>query len=169
MGKNKVTVKDRKWRDLLKRMVPVDKLRVHVGVLASKGGDAVHKPRDGSKGSITLLEIAAIHEFGSPAANIPERSFIRASFAEGSEGAEEMGILSERIAKTLVTTDRITIQQGLDMLGMRAVTIMRDRIINHIPPPNAPATIEKKGSSTPLIDTSQLINSLTYEIRRRED
>lgn len=31
-------------------------------------------------------------------------------------------------------------------------------------PPNAPYTIEKKGSSTPLVDSGRLINAITYEI-----
>ena len=57
------------------------------------------------------------------------------------------------------------VKQVLDMLGMQAASDMRNLIRSGsgVPPPNAPATIARKGSSHTLVDTGQMINSVSNE------
>jgi hypothetical protein len=154
---------DAVWRRLVAKIGEAKNAYVKVGVLASAGGD-----KEVSKG-LTLLELAAIHEFGSPAANIPERSFIRRTFSE-SEGRETLNKMLERIARGILA-DNLTAAQGLETLGLWAANAIKMRIKSKIPPPLQPATIKEKlkkghaGGSTPLVATGQLIDSITSEVR----
>jgi hypothetical protein len=49
-------------------------------------------------------------------------------------------------------------------IGMVAVGDVQRRIVQRIPPPNAPSTIAKKGSDVPLIDTGRLRQSVDYTV-----
>lgn len=129
--------------------------RVRVGIL----DDASKQPHPGDEpGALTLLEVAAIHEFGAPAAGIPQRSFIRAGV---DELAAEIKDAQRALAKRVVAGD-LTMDAALEQLGALVAGKLQARIAAGIAPPNAPATIEKKGSSTPLIDTGQLRSSMTW-------
>ena len=70
---SRVTVKDNGAAALLARAKTLAAGRVvRVGVL----DDAPKDPHKGEKPSgMSLLEVAAVHEFGAPAAGIPQRSF----------------------------------------------------------------------------------------------
>lgn len=158
MSRTKVTVRDRGWKALLQRVQDWARApgRVRVGVLDDTPKDA----HDGKPGSASLVEVAAIHEFGAPAANIPERSFIRATVdIERDEIQKLQGAVARRVVK-----DAITARQGLGQIGAKVVAMMRRRIRAGIAPPLQPATIERKGSSKPLIDTRQLVSSLTWKV-----
>lgn len=114
---------------------------------------------------LTVLFIASIHEFGAPSAEppIPERSFVRGYVDEHK--ADIFGwqkVLAQRAAR-----GEITAKQALDQLGARIAGGIQERIAAGIAPPNAPATIEAKGSATPLVDSGQLRASLTWSVRRR--
>lgn len=129
---------------------------VKVGVLSSKGGDA---DRDG----ISMVELAAIHEFGSPAANIPERSFIRRTFAAKER---EVAAMSSKIGAAIFA-GRMDARRGLEILGAWGATEVKKTITSGagIPPPNAPSTIAKKGSDRPLVDTGRLLGAITWEVK----
>ena len=53
-----------------------------------------------------------------------------------------------------------------DMIGAKAAAIMKRTIRDFDDPPNAPATIKKKKSSNPLVDTGLLMQSVTWELRK---
>lgn len=131
--------------------------RVKVGVLASKGGNARH-----DDDPITIIELAAIHEFGSPAAGIPERSFIRSTIAKHRA---ELAAMSQKLAKALLA-GKLEPDAVLKILGEWAVAKVRAEITtgDGIPPPLKPATIARKGSSRPLVDTGRLLGAIAYEI-----
>lgn len=136
-------------------------MHVQVGVLSDKGGS---EPHDGdTKDPITLVELAAIHEFGAPEAGIPERSFLRSTFIDKRAQLEEfVAKLTQAVYK-----GRVAPQQALGLLGEWASSQVRATIKSgpHIPPPLKPATVARKGSTRPLVDTSQLANSVTYLVR----
>ena len=52
----------------------------------------------------------------------------------------------------------------LHQLGNWYRDVQRAHIRNGNWVPNAPATIRRKGSDRPLIDTGQLVNSVEYEV-----
>ncbi len=128
---------------------------VKVGVLASRGGDAEH----GDDG-ITLIELAAIHEFGSPAANIPERSFIRRTFNASSA---ELRVMQTKLAAAVLRG--MPVPKALSILGAWAANAIKRTITgDHIPPPLKPATIARKGSDRPLVDSGRLLGAISFEV-----
>jgi hypothetical protein len=136
---------------------------VVVGVLGP-AADAPHPTAGEGKGPPpTVLEVAIWNEFGTE--HIPARSFIRETL---DIHADAILTLARRLAKA-VELGRMDEKQAMGLLGEHVVGLMKERIANHGAPaafaPNAPRTIAKKGSSTPLIaHTGQLRNSITYRI-----
>lgn len=109
--------------------------------------------------SLSNVQVAAVHEFGLN--EIPERSFIR-----GTVDARQRNIAKMQRQVALAVLDRrMTTRQALDALGLYVKGQIQDRIARGIPPPNAPSTIRRKGSSTPLIHTGQLRGSIDHEAR----
>lgn len=122
-----------------------------VGILASGKANDTH---DG----VTVGEIAAANEFGT--ARIPERSFIRAWYdGRITENRKALRALSARVLR-----GELTQEQAWEQLGLLFQADIQKRMAEGVPPPNAPATIAAKGSSTPLIDSGQLRSSVTYEV-----
>lgn len=134
-------------------------LSVTVGVHSD---DANHT--HGSTGELlTVGDIATIHEFGAPAANIPQRSFIRGWYDESQ--AEIRAVLKTELAA--VVSGKRTVAQAFERAALRFEGSVKERIRRHIPPPLKPATIARKGSSTPLIDSGQLRNAIRARVGGR--
>lgn len=151
MAKSSVTIKDRGLRDLLKRLKK-QKWELTVGVHGPEGS----VPAEGDT-DLTVLDVATINEFGI---GVPERSFIR-DWADQNESSNNDKLIKIAFA---VYKGKFTIEIGLNRLGLLFVGDIQRRISGGIPPPNAPATIAKKQSSTPLINFGQLRSSITYVI-----
>lgn len=129
---------------------------VKVGVLANGKG------REKNEDGITMLELAAIHEFGSPKAGIPERSFIRRTMRDKRD---ELGRVCANVAKKYIFGE-VTLERGLNQLGAIAAGMIKSTVTSgaHIPPPNAASTIKAKGSDRPLVDTGRMIGSVTWKV-----
>lgn len=135
---------------------------VKAGVL----GDAEHTGGDG----ITNVELAVIHEFGSPSNNIPERSFIRSTF-EANKAFYQAAL---RAGINRVMDGQGSFARMLGMLGAKMAADMKKTIVAGIDPPTSPATTARKlaksyagaaaGDPKPLIDTGQLLSSITWEV-----
>lgn len=113
-----------------------DEMHVRVGVLEDgKGGED-------REGGLTTAEIAAIHEFGSADGRIPERSFMRASFAK--HRAEYIADVKTLLMNVIAGS--MSFERALNVLGARVATDMKKFITTgaQVPPPNAPSTIWKK-------------------------
>lgn len=52
----------------------------------------------------------------------------------------------------------------LDQMGARAAGYCKEAIETGIAPANAPSTIKRKGSATPLIDKGILKNAITHVV-----
>ena len=108
-----------------------------------------------------VLTVAASNNFGAPSRGIPARDFM-------SQGGVRALDRTQPIAETLVgqiNAGDITIDQALEILGPVAVAEFQQTIVDIDTPPNAEFTVEKKGSSNPLVDTSLMTQSLTYVVR----
>lgn len=157
----KLKVNTKVWAQLKDRL-PENSV-VHVGVLADNGGTAVHP---GS--NITMIELAAVHEFGSPKNHIPQRSFIRATF-ERPETYKTLQSMGAKYAKAIVN-GKMNAEQALGRIGAWAASQIKATIKNRQttgPDPQElkPATIERKGSTLPLVDTGRLINAITWLVK----
>lgn len=162
----KVLVNDRVWRDVLKRCAQLAKGGAKVGIVG-KGAAQDH-------GDATNAEIGAAHEFGTEA--VPERSFIRSTFRNKTD---QLRRLQQRLIKGILL-GKITPDTAYKMLGAWGAgaikaTITRDGNLK----PLAPSTLARRKagtvrdsvgrfvtrkSSKPLVDTGQLLGSITWTV-----
>ena len=150
-----VKLDDRILRKLVKKLgSKLAAKTVKVGILS----DEPHPD-----GTVGMVELAAIHEFGSPAAGIPARSFIASPFKR-SDNMKEQAKISGKIAAGILT-NRLSIDSGLEILGTwGANTIKKNMKDGKIKPDIKPATKAKKGSTKPLVDKGHLINAVTHKV-----
>lgn len=108
-----------------------------------------------------LLLIANVHEFGAPKAGIPERSYIRAGYDKNVDKyiKKAEGYLQE------VLDGKIEARSLYTKLGQTMAQDIQKHIKGSIPPPLKPATVKRKGSSLPLVDTGRLLGSIGYEVK----
>lgn len=154
------------------RALKASGLRVRVGVL-DDGAKRDKRPRAAQSKKarvrakaaaqsraqrLSLLEVAAVHEFG--AGHVPARSFIRATI---DEKRSEIERLQEQLAVKVVE-GKITPEDALGLVGAKVAAWCQARIAAGIAPPLKPATIARKGSSTPLINTGQLRSAITWRV-----
>ena len=91
---------------------------------------------------------------------IPARPFIRTAFIENQKKYKRYIIAG----LNHITFDNDTASALLNRLGTVCVADIRKSSIKWAKPANAPATIERKKSSNPLVDTGNLQRSVTYKI-----
>jgi len=104
--------------------------------------------------------IAAIHNYGAPRAGIPARPFFTNMIAKKSPE------WPSAIAGLLAAND-YDVELVLDITGQAIAGQLRQEIIDTNAPPLAPSTIRRKGFAKPLIETSNMINSVDHEIEGR--
>jgi hypothetical protein len=153
---------------------------VKVGVLGSS------EERQGD--SLDNASLAIVHEFGSPKAGILARSFVRSTFeAKRQEYVQNLRLLVKKVYE-----GKMDIGRALGIIGVKMSFDMQRKIKAGIPPPNAASTLRRKlgikgkgdsaveklavteakalynkaGTAKPLIDTGQLVNSITYEVSK---
>ena len=130
---------------------------VKAGILAKDGS------QNHSEG-ITVFQIGMIHEFGVPEKNIPRRSFIRVPIENNIK----------EITKLIENNHRLVLEKGmqtkvaLDLIGIKAQNVIKESFRNNNWKANSRATIKRKGSSRPLINTGQLIGSISYIVEKAE-
>lgn len=122
---------------------------------------------DRSNSEINNASLAYIHEHGSPAANIPARPFL----TPGIEDAEDAVVAEFRQGAAQALTSNnpdAVLERTLNRVGLIAVGSVQKKIVTGPFVPLKPATIRRKGSSKPLIDTGQMRQAVSYVIRDRQ-
>lgn len=132
------------------------KPHVKIGIMSDSG---THE------GGISMVELAAIHEFGTADGHVLERSFLRSTFRAQIDAWKAF---AKRLLKGVVG-GKMPIAQALGLLGQRAAADVKKRITTGagIPPLLAKSTVSRKGSSRPLVDTGALLNSITYVVQEK--
>jgi phage gpG-like protein len=151
----KVTVKilkdiNAKAFDDLRARLKADHSKINVGVPSGKN------EADGTPVAL----IAAVHEFGSSEMGIPERPFLRTTI-QANKGKY---VQLNRKNLVAVLNGKMDIEQALGQLGAVAAGDVQAQIASGGFAPLEAATIKRKGSSKPLIDTGQLRQSITWEL-----
>ena len=136
------------------RRAKAEAMKVKVGL---PRGSGTHGPS-----GLPVVTLGVIHEFGSSDGRIPERPFLRMTMRR--KRREHYALIRD-LAHT-VTSGRSTPRIALSQLGAVAAANVQEQIADGTPPPNAPATIRRKGSSTPLVDTGALRQAITYQVFR---
>jgi hypothetical protein len=177
---------DRGWRRIMREMKLQARhdLVVDIGIIGSEAVE-IHAGPDNvfgkayigfkEKKKLTNADIGLFHEMGASGVSlgrsgaesgaIPERSFLRATVDEKHASITRLFV---RVVRGAID-QKINLKRGLGLVGEKAVVWVKARIRKGIPPPLMPLTIARKGSSKPLIDTGQLLGSITYVVRGPEE
>lgn len=136
---------------------------VKVGVLSNGAPTA--------PGKISVVDLAAIHEFGSPAAGIPERSFIRRTFHDRhGDLVRVIGNLAKK-----VVAEEITMEIALNQLGAVGAAWVKATIVEgRVEPKTTEATDVAKNRragkpdnapTTTLVDSGRMMNALSWAVQ----
>ena len=108
-----------------------------------------------------MADLAIEHEFGSDDGRIPERSFLRSSLIENRETYKKYlaMLLRQAIQGQIMITD------VYNRLGAISAGGVQQKILDGPFKPLKEATIKRKGSSKPLIDKGQLLQSITWDVK----
>lgn len=101
--------------------------------------------------------VAAIQEFGAPARKIPPRPYFRNMIADKSPG------WGDAIAAVLEVNGYDAIRT-MEQVGAGIKGQLQQSIVDTNAPALSPATVARKGSAKPLVDTGQMLNSVDYKV-----
>lgn len=146
-----VTDDDRLLQTIKTNLEELASLTIKVGV---QGNEAAEQYGDGK--GVTVAEVAVFNEYGT--GRIPARPFMRETIEQTDNWAAE----SAKVHNAVI--DGKDPYEVAELLGQKAASDVQDTIYDGDFVPNSPATIKKKGSSKPLIDTGQLVGSITYVV-----
>lgn len=110
----------------------------------------------------SILQVGAAHEFGVPENNLPRRSFLRVPFMDNAN----------KIKKAIDKSYKFVAEQNsdpikmLNKLGLFGQSISQESFTDNNWQPLKPATIKRKSSSKPLIDSGRLRGSITYIVEK---
>jgi phage gpG-like protein len=142
---------------------------VRVGVMGKGDRERGGVSEDGktpNERPIGNVELAVIHEYGAPKANVPARSFLYSTLHVNRKAYA--ALIGQLINGTIQR--RFPVEQALNMLGMRVANDAKNRIADgDIKQDLAPSTLARKqakgaGDVKALIDTGQLKNSITWVV-----
>ena len=124
----------------------------------------LHEGENYIDGATTVALIGFWNEFGTSnklgEERIPERSWMRSWFDTNRKKIEKIFIQMTNLIKQR----KINAVTALKRIGAWAVGELKRSIRDLQNPPNAFLTIRMKKSSSPLIDTGQMMNSINYKI-----
>lgn len=135
----------------------IDKVLENVIELGGKQVKVGIQAGSGSHDGVDILDIAIYNHFGTR--NIPSRPFVSDCFDKNQGQISEA---KKRIVYRVM--EGMPASAGMAQLGQWYQDVLKGHIRNGGWVPNAPATVKRKGSSRPLIDTGQLVNSVRWEI-----
>ena len=123
-------------------------------------GNEQHRPSitSGSPNPITMSSLAAIHELGL---GVPKRPFIEPSLKANRK--KYLAYAGRQI--TPIIRRRQSLNNTWQTIGLMAVADIQKYMVTAQFTPLAPATIRRKGSSKPLIDTGQIRQAITYRVK----
>lgn len=105
-------------------------------------------------GSMTQAQNGALQNYGND--RIPARPWLIPGVQSATQ--DIIDVIADGLEGGL------TPDQTLDQIGAVAAGATQQYITDLQTPPNAPSTIEKKGSSNPLIDTGSMRASVTWKV-----
>lgn len=160
--------------------------------------NADRTPVEGEDSSITNASLAYIHDNGAPEQNIPARPFMIPGITAALPlVSAETGKMAQRVvASTSKGAAKKAVDQGYARVGLKAMTALKKKINEGVPPPLAESTLRRRANrggkgygarkgaklelelraagwdpsvdfAKPLIDTGQLRNAISYVIRKR--
>lgn len=157
-----VTVVKDKTKKIEQALGFLIKSDVYVGIPSEKTSRDDNSP-------IGNAALGYIHEYGAPENNLPARPFL----VPGVKAVRaKLAAIFKKAGQRAIEGRTLDVERGLNAAGLVAQVAVKKVITDGIPPPLSEGTLEKRRArgvtrETPLIDTGQLLNSITYVIRRR--
>ncbi len=146
--------------------------RVVVGIQGSEGAWKYPPQRLGGPARpLSLVEVASVHEFGTEDGHVPARSFLRLTLKKKSSAylsalrkalADGAGAVPQGEAAAVNA-----LSVAFERVGLRVTRDVQATIRDGGPgwPALSPRTVAAKGSTSPLIDTGQLRQSIRHAVR----
>ena len=142
-------------KGFLERFREIGKPKVCIGVPASKNG--MHE------GGINMATLLAIHVLGAPSRGIPQRDPLRPPLIANAQRYTDLLAMGLKNALSDGTDPKLVYEK----IGIVATNDVKDYFITGNFKALSEKTIKAKGSSKPLIDTGELRNSISYEVRNK--
>lgn len=140
------------------------KREVLVGIPAA---NAARDPEPGESTEATNALLGYVHEYGSPAKNIPARPFLHPGIANARADIETH---MKKAGQLALRGKPEQIDQELEKVGLIAQASVQKKITDGPFEPLKPATLAARRArgregDRPLIDTGQLRRAITYIVR----
>lgn len=145
-----VRVIDKGWERIQEELKKIHGSTVKVGYPEEKAQD--------HEGGIDIAALATIHEYGTE--HIPARPFMSQAFDKNRTKINNL-IQSEYGS---ILEGKSSVYDALQKIGILGVKTIQEVFRSGGFAAIKPATIARKGSSKPLIDTGQLRQSADFEI-----
>ncbi|MCD7826345.1 MAG: hypothetical protein LUH14_10360 [Clostridiaceae bacterium] len=142
-----VTAEGKKFEKLLKDL---GNLEVRIGIQQGETNDE----------GVDLVDIAMFNELGT--IHIPSRPFLRDSV---DANADQINTFLQSMKQELLKGG--SAESVLKKIGTFQKGLIQEQIVNGNFEPNKEATIKKKGSDTPLVDTGRMRQSINYVIQEK--
>lgn len=162
MARPVVVDTDLGYNSIMKEIESMSETFLLIGIQESAKTTSQSKNGRRQKPGDSVATYAAKNEFGTR--EIPQRSFMRTAFDENINSIEN----AVEIQYGKVIDGTISLNEALGVLGLGISDLIKKKIRSIHFPPNSKSTIERKGSSKPLIDFGQMIASVTWAIRTRK-
>ena len=130
------------------------------GMVAQVGFPSGINYEDGT----SVAYVATIQEFGAPEVRIPPRPFMRPTVA--AHKREWSKLIAKGIPQVVI--GKMTAFDVLDLVGIKAAADIQTTIASIYSPPNSPATIKRKGSAKPLVDTGLMVASVQNAVNKTD-
>ena len=141
-------------KGFLERFRDIGKPKVYIGVPASK--NSIHKDS-----KINMATLLAIHVLGAPSRGIPQRDPLRPPLIANAQRYTDL--MAQGIKNALANgTDPNVVYEKI---GIVASNDVKDYFVSGSFKPLDQKTIDRKGSSKPLLDTGELRSSITYQVK----
>lgn len=143
---------DKGLKSILAEMQALGSKSVKVGIQDDAGSHA--------GGDMSIAAIAYINEYGTRNGRIPPRPAHTNAF---DSNRSKLNALILRLNRA-VADGKMSADQAARLLGQTHEDNVKQSIRSLTSPANALSTVEAKGSSNPLIDTGQTVNSVRYVV-----
>ncbi len=159
------TIKTNKIPQIEKAIAKINGKKVKVGVFGEQAWLAgIHE--FGCRIKVTDKMRNYLHSQGlhlkpsTQIITIPERSFLRTGY---DKNKDDIGKKASQVIRYALYGE-INEEEFFKMVGLIMKSNIEDYARDLNTPANHPFTSERKGSSNPLIDTGDMINSISYEV-----
>ncbi|MBE0470602.1 MAG: hypothetical protein IBX55_13975 [Methyloprofundus sp.] len=143
---------DRGLKKILAEMQALGSKSVKVGIQDDAGSH--------SGGDMSVAAIAYINEYGTRDGRIPPRPAHTNAFDDNRRKLDALVLRLNRA----VADGKMSADQAAKLLGQTHEDNVKQSIRSLSSPANATSTVTRKGSSNPLIDTGQTVNSVRYVV-----